>query len=166
MSKTFRFITKYCDLPLHWIPLFFLAVFFPFSSSMLHAEMLSISGDSVNLRSGPGTDFRILWEYGEGFPVEILEKKKDWVKVRDFEDDMGWVHKSLLIDNPHMIVKANRNKNAIINIRQGPSTEEQIVGKARYGVVFETVQQRSGWIEVKHESGLTGWVSSVLLWGY
>lgn len=137
-----------------------------FSASLLHAEMLSIKGDSVNLRSGPGVNFGILWEYGGGFPVQILEKKNDWIKTKDFEGDTGWVHKSLLVDHPHMIVKANRNKDEKINIRQGPSADNKIIGKAHYGVVFETVQQRSGWVKVKHESGLSGWISSVLLWGY
>jgi SH3-like domain-containing protein len=148
------------------IVIFLFVVFSIFSASLLHAEMLSIKGDSVNLRSGPGTKFSILWEYGEGFPVEIIEKEKDWVKIKDFENDTGWVHESLLVDRPHMIVKANRSKDEKINIRQGPSAEDKIVGKAYYGVVFEKIQQQSGWVEVKHESGFSGWISSGLLWGY
>ena len=166
MTKTYPFLLRNSISSFYQILFFFLAFSSIFSSSLLHAEMLSIKGDNVNLRSGPGLNFGILWEYGEGFPVEILDKKKDWIKIKDFEDDTGWVHKSLLIDNPHMIVKANRNKDEKINIRQGPSAEFKIVGKAHYGVVFETVQQQSGWVEVKHESGLSGWISSVLLWGY
>lgn len=166
MTKTNHYILKNNILNLYKIFLFILIFLSTFSASLLYAEMLTIKGDSVNLRSGPGLNFSVLWEYGGGFPVEIVEKKKDWIKIQDFEKDTGWVHKSLLVDSPHMIVKANRNKDEIINIRQGPSAEDKIVGKAHYGVVFETVQQRSGWVEVKHESGLSGWISSVLLWGY
>ena len=146
--------------------LFILVIFLIFSASLSRAELLSIKGDSVNLRSGPGTNYGVLWEYGEGFPVEVLERKNDWVKIKDFEDDTGWVHKSLLADRPHVIVKANKNKDEKINIRQGPGAEYKIVGKAYYGVVFEAIHQQSEWVNVKHESGLSGWISARLLWGY
>lgn len=166
MTKNYSFNLKDDIYSSSWIVISLIVVFCLFSASLLHAEKLSIKGDSVNLRSGPGLKFNILWEYGEGFPVKIIERKKDWVKIKDFEDDTGWIHESLLVDRPHMIVKANRGRDEKINIRQGPSAEDKIVGKAYYGVVFETVQQQSGWVEVKHESGLSGWISSVLLWGY
>ncbi|MGB3225008.1 MAG: SH3 domain-containing protein [Desulforhopalus sp.] len=166
MIKNYPFTLKKNIHLLSRIITFLFVIFSVFSVSLLHAEMLSIKGDSVNLRSGPGTKYSILWEYGEGFPVEIVQREKDWVKIKDFEDDTGWVHESLLVDRPHMIVKANRGNGEKINIRQSPSAEDKIVGKAYYGVVFEMVQQQSGWVEVKHESGLSGWISSVLLWGY
>jgi SH3-like domain-containing protein len=165
MTKIFSFFLKDNISSIFQSLMFLLIIFSVFCASFLRAEMLSIKGDSVNLRSGPGTKFSILWEYGEGFPVEIIEKKNDWVKIKDFENDTGWVHESLLVDRPHVIVKSNRSKDEKINIRQGPSAEDKIVGQAFYGVVFETVQQRSGWVEVKHESGFSGWISSALLWG-
>lgn len=130
------------------------------------AEMTSVKGDSINLRKGPGTKYSILWEYGNGYPLKILTKKGNWIKVRDFERDTGWIHKSLLAYNPHVIVKVNRNTKNNINIRNGPGTSNKIVGKAQYGVVFKTLNRRSGWINVEHESGLTGWIKENLLWGY
>lgn len=141
----------------------FLTLFFAFSA---HAEMLSIKGDKVNLRSGPGRKYSVKWEYGSGFPVSVINKKGNWVKVKDFENDTGWIHKSLLRKTPQMIVKANRNAEKTINIRHNPGTKNKIVGKAHYGVVFKTLQKKSGWIKVKHESGLVGWIKSSLLWGY
>ena len=128
--------------------------------------MLSVNGDKVNLRSGPGKKYIIKWEYGFGFPLVVVKKKGKWVKVKDFEGDSGWIYKNLLTDNPRMIVKANRNQNESINIRQAPGTKGKIVGKAYYGVVFSTIEQRSGWVKVKHDTGLKGWIKRSLLWGY
>lgn len=130
------------------------------------AEMVSIKGDKINLRKGPGTKYSILWEYGNGYPLQIVKKSGNWIKVKDFEKDSGWIHKSLLNYNPHVIVKVNRSSNGKINIRKGPSTSQPIIGKAQYGVVFKTLNRKSGWIHVKHESGLSGWIKESLLWGY
>ena len=136
-----------------------------FCAASIRAEMLSIKGDSVHLRNGPGKEYSVLCEYGSGFPVEVLEKKGNWLKVRDFEKDSGWIHKSLLVKSPQVIVTANKNKEGTVNIRKGPGSDQKIVGKAYYGVVFKVIRQQAGWIEVLHESGLSGWVSSRLLWG-
>lgn len=141
---------------------FFLLLF----SGQAYSEMLSIDGDKVNLRTGPGTKYSVKWEYGSGFPVKVLERKGKWVKVKDFENDTGWIHKSLLKKDPQMIVKANKNQEKKINIRDNPGTKNKIVGQAYYGVVFKTLQQKTDWVKVKHESGLIGWIKRSLLWGY
>lgn len=152
---------------LSWEKLLFLSVFLVITAAgFLQAEMLSIKGEKVNLRSGPGKNYSIKWEYGAGFPVEIIERNKNWVKVKDFENDTGWVHKSFLSTEPHMIIKANKNTEEKINIRKGPGSEHAIVGKAHYGVVLKTLQHQNDWVELQHESGLKGWISSSFLWGY
>ncbi len=84
------------------------------------SEMLSVSSDGVNLRSGPGTNYDIKWEFGKGFPLQVLSKEGDWYKVQDFENDIGWIYKSLLFAPGHMIVKVNKKSNKKINIRSGP----------------------------------------------
>jgi SH3-like domain-containing protein len=136
------------------------------TSTLLLAEMVSISGDDVNLRSGPGTKFGVKWRYGSGFPLRVLEKKGEWLKVEDFESDTGWLHKSLVGKSGHMIVKVNRDSDGRINIRSGPGTNFKVIGMAHYGVVFRTLKQQRGWVQVRHESGLEGWVERSLLWGF
>jgi len=143
-----------------------LFLFIILSITVAAAEMLSVNVDTVNLRSGPGTNYSVKWEYGKGFPLQVLEKKGDWVKVQDFEEDTGWIYTPLLSDNGHMIVKMFKDKNKKINIRSGPGTSNRIVGKAYYGVVFETLEQRDGWAKVKHETGLVGWIKRTLIWGF
>ncbi len=135
-------------------------------SSSAFAEMRSINGDKVNLRSGPGDEHNVKWEYGNGFPVKILSHKGNWLQIQDFENDKGWIHSSLLSKEPHVIVKVNKGKNKQINIRSGPGTKYKVVGKAYYGVVFKKTKQQQGWINVKHESGLDGWIEGSLLWGW
>lgn len=147
---------------------FFLVIcilLFP-SLTLADLEMMSVNSDSVNLRSGPGTSYDVLWEYGKGFPLIIVQRKGDWVKVKDFENDAGWIFKSLLSKKGHLIVKVNKDKNRKINIRSGPGTKYRVVGKAYYGVVFETLEQKDGWAKIKHDTGLVGWIKRSLLWGF
>ena len=135
-------------------------------TALANGQMLSVDGENVNLRSGPGTKYQVKWEYGKGFPLKVISKKGDWVKVTDFENDSGWIYKPLLSKKGHMIVKAFKDKNKRVNIRSGPGTRYKVVGKAYYGVVFETLEQQNGWAKVRHESGLVGWIKRTLVWGF
>jgi len=137
-----------------------------FFISTVSAKMGSVTGEKVQLRSGPGTKYAAKWQYGDGYPLKILTQKGKWLKVKDFENDTGWIFKKYITRTPHMIVKVNKGKKRKINIRSGPGTKYKIVGQAYYGVVFKTVEQKSGWAKVKHESGLTGWIKRSLLWGF
>lgn len=144
-----------------------LSLFFIFLlTTVCQGKMYSIASKEVNMRTGPGKKYSISWAYGKGFPLTRLAQKGNWVKVKDFENDSGWIYKPLLSSKPHMVVKVFKNKNQTINIRSGPGRKYKVVGKAYYGVVFETLERRKTWVKVKHESGLTGWVARKLLWGF
>ena len=134
--------------------------------STVQAKMLSIKGDDVNMRSGPGTNYKGMWELSQGFPLMVLKKKGSWYRVRDFEGTIGWVHEDVTDSKSHMIVKVHKNSQKRINIRSGPGTKYRIVAKAYYGVVFKTLQQKHGWAQVQHEKGVTGWIKRSLLWGW
>lgn len=57
----------------------------------------SLRKDEVNVRSGPGTQYPILWIYTRfGYPVEIMNTYQSWYQVRDAEGETGWVYKSLV----------------------------------------------------------------------
>ena len=130
------------------------------------AEMVSIAGEDINMHSGPGTTYGLLWTIGSGFPVEIVSSKGEWLQVKDFEGSTGWVHKKATQKTPHMIVKANKGTDQQINVRSEPSTKGRIVAKANYGVVFKTLEKKGGWVKVEHGQGVTGWVDGLLLWGF
>lgn len=132
-----------------------------FSVSVCHSRMVSIANEKVNLRSGPGKKYSVLWELGKGFPLQIVSSKGNWLKVTDFEKDTGWIYKKLITDKRHLIVKKKR-----VNIRNKPGKNSNIIGKANYGVVFRTLETKKGWAKIKHENGLTGWIKRDLLWGW
>jgi len=131
------------------------------TATVVHARMVSVAGRKINMRSGPGATYAVLWQLGQGYPLQVIETKGKWLKVTDFEGDVGWVHNNLLGREPHLIVKKER-----IDIRNGPGENYKITGKANYGVVFRTLTRKKGWVKIKHEDGLEGWVQRDLLWGW
>lgn len=152
---------------IHCTRILFLSILFLLVTAWsAQAEMLSISGDNINLRSGPGAKYRVLWELGRGFPLEVLKRTGEWYRVRDFEGAIGWVHRDGVDKTPHMIVRTNKKSKKTINLRSGPGEKNAIVAKAHYGVVLKTLEQKKGWVKVQHEQGATGWVKRDLLWGW
>lgn len=125
-------------------------------------QMVSVRGSVLNMRSGPSTNTEILWELAKGYPLQVIQRKGRWLKVRDFEGDTGWVAKSLTGRTPYYIVKSR-----IANVRSGPGTKNRIVGKAEQGELLRTREKRDGWIRVDRQGGNKGgWISSKLLWGW
>ena len=143
----------------------FLCSSFLGSSPGVAAEFYSIKSDKTSVRALPDPKGKVFWELNSGFPVELLKKQGDWIQTRDFENDSGWIHKSRLNKTGTVIVKANKNEEQSINIRSTPSLNASIVGTAYYGVVFSFLEKKDGWIKVRHDGGLVGWIKADLLWG-
>jgi SH3-like domain-containing protein len=149
-----------------WLLLLLLLATWSVCGQAAGITMVSVAGEKVNLRKGPSTRYAVIWELGKGFPLKVIGSQGSWLKVSDFENDVGWIYRDLVSKKPHLIVKVHKDSKARINIRSGPGTGYHIVGKAEYGVVFETLARQRGWVKVRHETGLTGWIKRSLLWGW
>lgn len=144
------------------LPAIALALFtFLLTPAAQATEMVSIDRAEVNMRTGAGTGHEVIWVLARGYPLQVLGRQGKWLKVRDFENDVGWVYRTLTARKPHMVVKSK-----VANIRSAPTTRSRIVGKAEYGEVLRTLENRSGWTKIRNETGLVGWVSRTLLWGW
>ncbi len=136
-------------------------VFLLILASAAHAEMVSISRDKAKMHAGPGEKYPTKWELGVGYPLKVVSRQGSWLKVTDFEEDGGWVNAKQVGKTPYVIVE---DKTTII--RNGPGENQRVVGNANRGVVLRTIKHKKGWVQVKHESGLTGWVERDTLWGW
>jgi SH3-like domain-containing protein len=125
------------------------------------AERLAVSVGRVNVRSGPGTDFDILWSLEKYYPVDVINKRGDWYQTRDFEDDEGWIYGPLLKRIPALVVKVPRS-----NVREGPGTTFRMVFQAEKGVPFKRLDKKGNWFKIQHADGQVGWIHKNLVWGY
>ena len=78
---------------------YFIFIFFYFSHISANESIffLSLKNDKVNLRQGPSFDYPIKLIYKKKFlTIIILEKSDTWRKIKDFENNSGWIHISQL----------------------------------------------------------------------
>ena len=50
----------------------------------------------VNVRQGPGTNFKVLFQAEKGVSLKCLEEKKEWLKVKHADGEEGWIYKGLV----------------------------------------------------------------------
>jgi SH3-like domain-containing protein len=124
-------------------------------------QMVSVSSMEVNMRSGPGTEHPADWRLDRGYPLKVIGSKGSWLKVIDFENDKGWIHRPLTSRTPYHVVKAK-----VANMRSKPTTGSRIVSKLAYGDVLKTLKHSGGWVKLQRKGGLSGWVAQRLLWGW
>lgn len=141
------------------ICLTFFALFLIVVTDSSAAEYVSVIKDGINIRSGPTTTSPVLWEVFEGFPYEVVERKDDWAKVKDFEGDSGWIYAPLLSDKKTVIVKVDS-----ANMRSGPGKDSTVIATVKKGVVFDLVGREGGWLQLNYKDNLTGWIYNTLLW--
>ncbi len=124
-------------------------------------NMVSIKGSSVNMRDSPSTQSNVLWELEKGYPLKVIKRQGQWLKVQDFENDRGWVVRSLTGNTPHHIVSAK-----VANIRKGPGLSHPVVGPAESMELLRNLGKKPNWVHFKRATGETGWISKKLLWGW
>ena len=75
----------------------FLLFFFSFSNLLGNEYFLTLRNETVNLRQGPSFEYPIKLFYKKKFlPVLIQDKFENFRKIRDHENNTGWIHISQL----------------------------------------------------------------------
>ena len=147
---------KYTVMKPHLAMLIFLIVI---NAGSALAERLTIIADVANIRSGPESNSDILWKAEKYYPIFVIEKSDSWYYFRDFEDDRGWVHKSLVGSVPAVITQMDR-----CNIRSGPSAKDKILFSVEKGIPFKVLEKKGRWLHVEHSDGDRGWIFDALVW--
>lgn len=130
------------------------------ASAQKKNDMVSVDRELVRMRAGAGTQHDALWELTRGYPLQVLQRRGDWLQVQDFEKDTGWVFRPLVATRkPHVIVSAR-----VANLRSAPNTRSGIVGKAAYGDVLRLLERRGKWMRVQATQG-AAWIARELVWG-
>ena len=93
--------------------LFFTAFFY--SNKLIASDsqkFLTLKNNEVNLRLGPSFKYPIKLIYKKKFlPVIILDSSENWRKVKDYENNSGWIHVSQLSKKKSAI---NTEKNLLL----------------------------------------------------
>jgi SH3-like domain-containing protein len=130
------------------------------SAGVSSAETLSVKTSSANFRERPHEAAKIKFSADKFFPVEVIEKKSGWVKVKDFEGDEAWVAEKVLAKQPAVVITAER-----ANIREKANTSGDVLFKVERGEVFKVEERSGSWIKVVDARGDGGWIRADMTWG-
>jgi SH3-like domain-containing protein len=120
----------------------------------------TLRNDKVNLRQGPSFDYPIKIFYKKKFlPVLILERSDNFRKIRDHENNTGWVHISQLSKKKAAIII---DDNSILfsdsTIYSNP------VAILKKGRLVKINKCKDNWCKIKTDE-FKGWVKQEGLWG-
>lgn len=121
---------------------------------------VSLRSGKVNMRRGPGLDYRIDWVFQRpGLPVRIVDEYGHWRRVLDSDDTAGWVYHALLTSRRMALVVEPQ-----VSFRAEPDEAADPMAHAEQGVVAELLQCQRDWCRVE-AGGAEGWVKKAAIWG-
>src|SRR3990170_658402 len=83
-----------------------------------YAESLCVKAEQANVRTGPGTGYKIAWEVYRYMPFAKVgvSLSGSWFAAKDVDGDINWIHRGLVTDRFNCaVVKKKR-----VNMRNGP----------------------------------------------
>lgn len=138
-----------------------LALLLATTGSAWAADFLSVSSRSAILYDSPSVSAHKLAVASRFLPLEVVFIQGDWVKVRDHGGQLAWVERRSLDKKRYLLVTA-----PLAEIRQGPDAAATVQFKVTQQVVLERLENpQSGWIQVRHPDGASGYIRSTEVWG-
>tara|TARA_B100001063_G_C16588512_1_gene464360 strand:+ start:138 stop:584 length:447 start_codon:yes stop_codon:yes gene_type:complete len=120
----------------------------------------TLRNDVVNLRQGPSFDYPVKIIYKKKFlPVLIEDSSYNFRKIRDHENNSGWIHRSQLSKKKAAIVI-----NDDLILFSNSTIYSNPVALLKEGRLVKINRCKGEWCKVK-TGGFNGWLKKESLWG-
>ena len=144
------------------ILIFFFLIFFV-SFEDLHSKdeyFLTLRNEKVNLRQGPSFDYPVKILYKKKFlPVLIQDSSDNFRKIRDHENNSGWIHISQLSKKKAVITIVDESY-----LYKRPTIYARPLAILKKGRLVMLTKCRSTWCKVR-DMKFSGWIKKDNLWG-
>ncbi len=121
----------------------------------------SIRAEEVNLRVGPGEDYRIAWVYHRHhLPLKVLRLKEGWRLVQDPDGARGWMMARFLSRDRGAIVTGKEPA----DMREKADAGSNLRWQLQPGVTGKLGDCANGWCQFD-VNGRSGFVAQDRLWG-
>ena len=139
----------------------FLIIFFNFENLFSNEEyFLTLRNEKVNLRQGPSFDYPIKIFYEKKYlPVLVQDKSDNFRKIRDHENNTGWIHISQLSKKKAAIVIDDD-----LILFSSSTIYSNPVAIIKKGRLVRIKKCEKDWCKIK-TSEYKGWVKKESLWG-
>jgi SH3-like domain-containing protein len=127
-------------------------------------RFVSLKAGRVNVRVGPGEDYKVSWVFTRpSLPVEVIQEFDTWRRVRDSDGQVGWVFHSLLSAKRTAVVSP-WTKGDPLAIHARNAADAPITAYLQPGVMASVDRCRDGWCNL-YGTGFAGWIKQDQLWG-
>ena len=121
---------------------------------------LTLRNGQVNLRQGPSFDYPVKIFYKKKFlPVLIQDKSDNFRKIRDHENNSGWIHLSQLSKKKAAIVISEE-----LILFKNPTVYSKPIAILKNGRLGKIIKCKDVWCKIVCEE-YKGWVKRDGLWG-
>ena len=137
----------------------FLCSTFILVSNITYSDIRSLKNTKVNVRLGPSKNYPIKFVYEKKYlPVVIIDEHYNWRKVKDYDNDTGWVHISQL---SKIITTVTTKDNQVVY--SSPSIYSKPKAKLEIYQVLTIKKCNLKWCEIKNAK-INGWIKKEYLW--
>lgn len=122
------------------------------------AEEGVVTGNVVNVRSGPGLNYQVVTKTEAGQGLSVVNKSGEWLQVRLYNGKEGWIRQDLVkITAAAPAASSTRYgkiNTKVLNVRSGPGTNYALVTKIGQDEIHQILEEKDGWYKIA-----LGWVS-------
>jgi len=123
-------------------------------------NFLSLKNNEVNLRQGPSFEHPVKLIYKKKYlPILILDKSETWRKIKDFENNSGWIHISQLSKKKSAL---NIEKNSLLYKK--PTIYSKPMARLDSGRLVLVKKCNLEWCKIT-SGKYSGWIKKKYLWG-
>ena len=135
-------------------------LFFENSAFSQDEYFLTLRYDKVNLRQGPSREYPIKIFYKKKFlPVLIQDESDNFRKIRDHENNTGWIHISQLSKKKAAIVLDDD-----LIMFKSPTIYSKPIVMLKKGKLSKIIKCKNEWCKAK-VGKYKGWLKKDSLWG-
>jgi len=137
--------------------LFYLLLFCSISSA--NEIFVSLKKSKVNVRYGPSFDSDVKYVYKKvNFPIKQIDKKENFRRIIDFNNNSGWIHVSQLKKVNSVIATKDKI------LFKKPTSFAEPIALIKKGRLLIVQKCEKNWCEIETNNVL-GWVKTDNLWG-
>ena len=132
-------------------------LFIQFSNA--EEKFLSLKKNKVNVRYGPGKDHAVKYIYRKiNLPVKQIDRKENWRRIVDLQNNSGWIHWSQLKSSNSIIILKNKI------LFKKPSNFSEPIARLEKGRLLIIKKCENNWCNVNTDN-FSGWVKNENVWG-
>lgn len=124
------------------------------SSSSFNEYTVKITASSLNVRSGAGTNYKVVTSVKKGGVYTIVDESNGWGKLKS---GVGWIYLGYTtkVSTASSSFESYKVKitASVLNVRAGAGTGYKITTSVKKGGVYTIVAESNGWGKLKSGAG-------------